>query len=153
MLTARSDTVDKVIGLEVGADDYLTKPFDPSELVARVRAQMRRIQEYQSSPTQSENVSFGEVTVNYEKRDVVLRGEPVGLTNREFELVAFLAENRERAISRETLFEKVWGYEMEFNTNSLDVYIYRIRKKIEADPNHPLYLVTMRGYGYKIVAP
>lgn len=153
MLTARSDSMDKVIGLEVGADDYLTKPFDGHELVARVRAQLRRCNEYQSEQPVEDNLIVGDLTIDYERRDVLVKGAPVELTNREFELVSYLAKNLNRAVSREVLFERVWGYELDFNSNSLDVYMYRIRKRIEADPNKPKYLQTMRGYGYKLASP
>lgn len=153
MLTARSDAMDKVVGLEVGADDYLTKPFEGTELVARVRAQLRRQQQYDAIQVQQEKLQIGELEVDFQKRTVNVRGEPAHLTNREFEIVRYLAKNLGRAISRDMLFETVWGYELDFNTNSLDVYIYRIRKKIEEDPNNPIYLQTMRGFGYRLVKP
>jgi DNA-binding response OmpR family regulator len=150
MLTARTDAMDKVVGLEVGADDYLTKPFEPSEFVARVRAQLRRHKEYQQSKPDKQALKLGRIEVDFERRHVRVDGEVADLTNREFEIVLYLAQNLGRAISRESLFEAVWGYEMEFNSNSLDVLIYRIRKKLEEDPNHPQYLQTLRGYGYKL---
>lgn len=151
MLTARTDALDKVIGLEVGADDYLTKPFEPSELLARVRAQLRRLREYASDAKDGDDsIRLGSLMIDFRLRDVLVDAAPAGLTNREFELVAYLARNLDRAISRDTLFEHVWGYDPAFNSNSLDVYIYRIRKKIEADANNPRYLLTMRGYGYKL---
>ncbi len=150
MLTARSELVDKITGFEVGADDYLTKPFDPTELVARVRAHLRRANQYKKKDTDSG--TFGRLEIDFERRDAYVDGKAVNLTNREFELLAFLARNPDRAVSRGALFKSVWGYDMDFNSNSLDVYIYRIRKKIEKDPNDPLFLQTMRGYGYKLVA-
>lgn len=153
MLTSRGDSIDKVIGLEVGADDYLTKPFEPNELVARIRAQLRRNQEYVGDITKDDAMYIGELTIDFERRDVLVGGNPADLTNREFELVAYLAKNLNRAISRDQLFETVWGYDLDFNSNSLDVYIYRIRKRIEQDPGRPKYLQTMRGFGYKMVSP
>lgn len=154
MLTARTDAMDKVVGLEVGADDYLTKPFEGSELVARVRAQLRRQQQYQQDPAKAAGtLQIGELVIDFSQRDVMVRGEPVNLTNKEFEIVRYLSKNMDRAISRDMLFETVWGYELDFNTNSLDVYIYRIRKKIEVDPNNPQYLQTMRGFGYRMTSP
>ena len=150
MLTARTDAMDKVVGLEVGADDYLTKPFEPSEFVARVRAQLRRQKEYQATKSEQPALALGRVEIDFERRHVRVAGEVADLTNREFEIVLYLAQNLGRAISRESLFEAVWGYEMEFNSNSLDVLIYRIRKKLEIDPNHPKHLVTLRGFGYKL---
>ena len=153
MLTSRGDSIDKVIGLEVGADDYLTKPFEPKELMARVRAQLRRSREYKADPEKSKAMTIGDLTIDFQKRDVLVFGQPADLTNREFELVAYLAKNLGRAIARDQLFETVWGYDLDFNSNSLDVYIYRIRKRIEQDPAKPRYLHTMRGFGYKMVSP
>ncbi len=153
MLTSRGDSIDKVIGLEVGADDYLTKPFEPKELMARVRAQLRRSHEYKADPEKSKAMTIGDLTIDFQKRDVLVFGQPADLTNREFELVAYLAKNLGRAIARDQLFETVWGYDLDFNSNSLDVYIYRIRKRIEQDPAKPRYLHTMRGFGYKMVSP
>ncbi len=153
MLTARSDAMDKVIGLEVGADDYLTKPFEPIELLARVRAHLRRSRDYQRTGEVSEpNIYVGELLVDFGKRDVFVGGQPVELTTREFELVGHLARNLGRVVPRESLFERVWGYDMSFNSNSLEVYVYRIRKKIEADPNNPRYMKTVRGFGYSLNA-
>jgi DNA-binding response OmpR family regulator len=151
MLTARSDAMDKVIGLEVGADDYLTKPFEPSELLARVRAHLRRSHDYQKVDHPDEpTVAVGDLVVDYQKRDVFLNGAPAELTTREFELVAHLSRNLGKVVAREALFERVWGYDMSFNSNSLEVYVYRIRKKIEQDPNNPRYLKTVRGFGYSL---
>jgi len=152
MLTARSEAMDKVIGLEVGADDYLTKPFDPSELIARVRAHLRRSREYVSNPPKEEERKsvFGGLIVDHQARDAVVDGRPVKLTKREFELLAHLAANAGRVVTRDSLFEHNWGFDIEFSSNSLDVHIYRLRKKIEADPDNPRYIHTLRGYGYKL---
>lgn len=152
MLTARTDAMDKVLGLETGADDYLTKPFDAIEFVARVRAQLRRAKDYQAGTTKAatDALELGGLSVDFGKRCVAVDGEVLDLTSREFEIIGYLAKNCDRAISRDQLFEQVWGYEMDFNTNSLDVYMYRIRKKIEKNPDKPLYLHTLRGYGYKL---
>ncbi len=153
MLTARTDAMDKVIGLEIGADDYLTKPFEATELVARVRAHIRRHQQYSSGQAANEKPQIvGDLSIDHAHRTVHLNAALVQLTNKEFELIAYLAKNLDRAISRDSLFESVWGYEMDYNTSSLDVYIYRIRKKIELDPNKPRYLQTMRGFGYRMVS-
>jgi DNA-binding response OmpR family regulator len=149
MLTARTDSMDKVIGLEIGADDYLTKPFEPKELLARVRALLRRAYEYQNEQPTETARCFGELVVDYARRQVTVRGEPVSLTKREFDLLAYLTKNPNRVIPREHLFEQVWGYSIEFSSNTLDVYIYRLRKKIERDPDQPRYLITHRSYGYE----
>lgn len=151
MLTARSESMDKVIGLEVGADDYLTKPFDATELLARVRAQLRRSQEYseEKAPTE-ETVRIGDLVIDPSRRDVLVEGVAAGLTNREYELLYYLSKNADIAVARDSLFENIWGYDIDFNSNSLEVYIYRIRKKIEKDPLNPRYLLTLRGYGYKM---
>lgn len=151
MLTARSSSIDKVIGLEVGADDYLTKPFEPAELIARVRAHLRRAQEYgHDSAAPAAKQQIGKLTIDPETRDANLGDKPVGLTNREFELLSHLAANAGRVVSRESLFERSWGFDMEFSSNSLDVHVYRLRKKIEPDPDNPQYLHTVKGFGYKL---
>lgn len=153
MLTARSDSMDKVIGLEVGADDYLTKPFEPVELLARIRAQLRRATEYGDAETPAtELIQVGELGVDLERRAVTIAGRAIPLTSKEFDLVAYLAQNAGRVLERDFLFEKVWGYESEFNTNSLDVIMYRLRKKLEPDATSSKYLHTVRGYGYKLEA-
>lgn len=151
MLTARSDAMDKVVGLEVGADDYLTKPFEPVELIARVRAHLRRTRDYTRNEHADEKpLSIGDLLIDFQKRDVFVDGKPSEMTTREFELVAHLARNLDKVVAREALFERVWGYDMSFNSNSLEVYVYRIRKKIEQDPNNPRYLKTVRGFGYSL---
>jgi DNA-binding response OmpR family regulator len=151
MLTARSDAMDKIIGLEVGADDYLTKPFEPKELLARIRAHLRRVQEYRQSINPPESIVVGDLVIDYALRDVLIKGQAANLTNREFELISFLARHANKALHRDWVFEQIWGYDSDFSSNSLDVYVYRLRKKIEADPDNPRHLMTLRGYGYKFV--
>ncbi len=150
MLSARSDNADKVIGLEVGADDYLTKPFIPREMVARVRAQLRRALEYSRPEESRSQIVLGELVVDVDRRDAISSGQPCHLTEREFELLNFLARHRNRALATEWIFENVWGYTAELGVKALAVYVRRVRSKIEADPNCPKFLVTVRGYGYKL---
>ena len=150
MLSARSENADKVIGLEVGADDYLTKPFMPREMIARVRAQLRRSLEYnQPSETRSQIV-LGDLVVDVDRRDAVCGGQTCHLTEREFALIHFLARHRDRALATEWIFENVWGYGADLGIKTLAVYVRRVRAKIEADPNRPRFLLTVRGYGYKL---
>ena len=150
-LSARVDNSDKVIGLEVGADDYLTKPFVPRELVARVRAHLRRVQEYSAPVEVSNRVLVGDLIVDVDQRDALRDGEPVSLTEREFELLHLFARNREKALATDWIFENVWGYDADLGVKTLAVYVRRLRCKIEADPDHPKHLLTVRGFGYKLV--
>jgi DNA-binding response OmpR family regulator len=152
LLTARGESTDKVVGLEVGADDYLTKPFDPRELVARVRALLRRSQEY-SQPAEKDNrISLGRLVLDVDGRTVLRDGKSVSLTDREFELLHLLARHRGKALSSDWIFENVWGYDAELGLKTLTVYVQRVRQKIEEDPRHPRVLVTVRGHGYKLLS-
>lgn len=150
MLSARSDSADKVIGLEVGADDYLTKPFMPREMIARVRAQLRRSSEYSQPPEARSHIKLGELVVDEDRRDALRADQPCHLTEREFALLHFLARHRDRALATEWIFENVWGYGADLGIKTLAVYIRRVRSKIEADPDKPRFLQTVRGYGYKL---
>lgn len=150
-LSARSDNADTVIGLEVGADDYLTKPFAPRELVARVRAHLRRVQEYSSAAEAPNQISLGTLLVDVDVRDAFHDGKPTGLTEREFELLHFLARHRDKALATDWIFENVWGYDADLGVKTLAVYVRRLRRKIEADPDNPRFLLTVRGFGYKLV--
>ena len=147
MLTALGESGEKIQGLESGADDYLTKPFDPGELVARVRAQLRRSTEY-ASP--GGVISVGELVVDPPGREASVGGRSLELTNKEFALLAHLAQNVGKVVSREELFSRSWGFDISFGSNSLDVYIYRLRRKIETSADRPRYLHTIKGYGYKL---
>jgi DNA-binding response OmpR family regulator len=149
MLTGRGSTVDKIVGLEMGADDYVTKPFDPGELLARVRAQLRRSHDY-AEAEENAPIQVGSLQVDPSRRLAAIDGRTLTLTEREFELLHTLARNRGRPLHRDQLFESVWGYDSELAGNLLAVYVRRLRRKIERDPEAPEYLHTVRGYGYKL---
>ena len=145
MLTARGEEMDRVIGLEVGADDYVTKPFSPRELVARIRALLRR-----TEPIGPEDrpLQVGNLHIDPGSYRVVRDGEPISLTALEFRLLYFLASKPNRVFTRDQLLDRVWGTERFVTPRSVDVYVRRLREKIEADPQNPTYLKTLRGAGY-----
>jgi DNA-binding response OmpR family regulator len=150
MVTARADSYDVVAGLEAGADDYLTKPFEPKELTARIRALLRRIQGFGDN---SGVITLGErLEVLPEEGMVRVEGEEVHVTRTEFRLLCELAASPGRVFSREVLVESVWGYDYVGDTKLVDVHVYRLRNKIEADPAKPEHLLTVRGLGYKVLA-
>lgn len=144
MLTAKSDTVDIVVGLESGADDYVVKPFKPKELVARVRARLRR-----TDDPKPETLKVGDVTIDVAGHSVKRDGNPISLTPLEFDLLACLARRPWQVFSREELLEKVWGYRHATDTRLVNVHVQRLRSKIEHDPESPEIVVTVRGVGYK----
>ena len=149
MLTAREEEVDKVLGLELGADDYMTKPFSIRELTARVKANLRRTIPDTNSPiTSGATISSGELVINMERYEVQKRGQVIEITLREFELLKFLATQPQKIFTRENLLENVWGYEYYGDVRTVDVTIRRLREKIEDDPGMPRYIVTKRGVGY-----
>lgn len=150
MLTAREEEVDKVLGLELGADDYITKPFMVRELMARVKANLRRTAaQPESAPSVNANViRIGELEIDEERYEVRKAGKPIELTLREFELLKFLATQPERVFDREALLEKVWGYEYYGDMRTVDVTIRRLREKIEDNSSEPTYIMTKRGIGY-----
>lgn len=160
MLTARSDEVDKIVGLEVGADDYLTKPFSMRELVTRVKALLRRVRLVREEMQQagattpkadfpSEKMTFDDLVVDLSRREVRLSGSPVHLKPKEFDLLVFLARNRGIVLSRDLALERVWGWEYDGGSRTVDVHVRWLREKIEADPSNPTRIVTVRGIGYR----
>ncbi|MBN1863042.1 MAG: response regulator transcription factor [Dehalococcoidales bacterium] len=151
MLTAKEEEIDKVVGLEIGADDYITKPFSMRELLARIRAMLRRAEMKEPAPAPANEVMLiNDLAINIARRKVSLGGAILNLTPKEFDLLAFLAKNKGIVFSREQLLEKVWGYDYAGNTRTVDVHIRWLREKIEADPGKPRYLITVRGIGYKL---
>ena len=159
MLTAKDGEIDKILGLELGADDYITKPFSVRELVARVKANLRKI-EVETNNSQvirpnatkkkESKIVVGDLELDLDKFEVKVRGEVVELTLREFEVLKFLASQPEQVVTRETLLEKVWGYEYYGDIRTVDVTVRRIREKIEKDTSAPKILITKRSVGYYI---
>ncbi len=160
MLTARDEEVDKIVGLEVGADDYLTKPFSMRELLARVKAQLRRVrilrEEFEATgrePADREGsgsvFTFGELAVDESRREVRRDGEVLALKPKEFDLLAFLARNRGIALGRSLILERVWGWDFDGGSRTVDVHIRWLREKIEEDPARPARILTVRGIGYR----
>jgi two-component system response regulator RegX3 len=151
MVTAKDSEADKVAGLELGADDYVTKPFSVRELISRVRAHLRRAS-MQRGESQDEVLTAGPVTIDVARHEVTVRGEPTPFPPKEFELLEALVRRTGRLLTRETLIDQVWGHDYVGDTKTLDVHVKRIRRKIETDPHDPVHLVTVRGLGYKFVA-
>jgi len=148
MLTAKAEETDKVLSFELGADDYITKPFGVRETLARVMANLRRVHMPQSSEQSSSKLVFGELTIDLDLYEIKRGGEIIELTRREFELVKFLATQNNQVFTRETLLEKVWGYEYFGDVRTVDVTIRRLRTKLELTPDTPTYILTKRGVGY-----
>ncbi|TZE80869.1 response regulator YycF [Calorimonas adulescens] len=146
MVTAKEEEVDKVLGLELGADDYIVKPFSMRELAARIKANLRRVQ--MSEDADGKSITYGDLVIDLDKYVVRKKGKQIDLTSREFELLKFLAINKGQVFSRDTLLEKVWGYEYYGDMRTVDVTIRRLREKIEEDPGSPRYICTKRGVGY-----
>jgi len=151
MLTARGQLVDKVVGLRIGADDYVTKPFEPVELVARIEALMRRAPTASLSPQTPESYQFGSVRVNFLRTEVQRGGKGVELTAREFKLIKFFIQHRGETLSRDQLLNDVWGYDSMPSTRTVDVHVAGLRQKLESNPHHPQFILTMHGLGYKFV--
>ena len=147
LLTARGEESDRIVGLELGADDYVTKPFSPRELAARVRTVLRRAR---PGETADERLSFGDIEIDAGTRDVRRAGNPLRLTAKEFDLLWFLARHPSRVFLRDQLMSSVWGYEAAFDTGTVTVHIRRLREKIESDPSNPRHLQTVWGVGYRL---
>jgi DNA-binding response OmpR family regulator len=151
ILTAKTDEVDKIVGLEIGADDYMTKPFSMRELLARVHALLRRAGTGRQQPAvEPESIKIGDLEINISRHQAFYRNSPLDLTPKEYDLLLFLARNKGFVFSREQLLEKVWGYDYAGNTRTVDVHIRWLRKKLEADPRNPELILTIRGAGYKL---
>ncbi|HZK04643.1 MAG TPA: response regulator transcription factor [Actinomycetaceae bacterium] len=152
MVTAKDSEVDKVVGLEIGADDYVTKPYSYRELVARINAIMRRIEaEYESA--EKPVLRVGQVEMDVDRHEVTVRGEPIALPLREFELLEFFMRNAGRVLTRGQIIDRVWGSNYVGDTKTLDVHVKRVRSKIESEPARPELITTVRGLGYKMVPP
>lgn len=151
MVTAKDDEVDKIVGLEIGADDYVTKPFKTRELVARVRAILRLIDRSAGNPA-PQSLRFDQLEINLDARTVTLDGHLLSLTPKEFDLLVLLASHPNRVFGRDMLLEKVWGFDYAGETRTVDVHVQRLRQKIERNPQEPHYLQTVRNIGYKFEA-
>jgi two-component system alkaline phosphatase synthesis response regulator PhoP len=146
MLTAKSEELDKILGLELGADDYITKPFSVRELLARVKAVLRR---FSISEPESNVLVFGNLTADFDKREILVNDKKLDLTLKEFELLEILIRNKGKILTRDTLLDKIWGYEYIGETRTVDVHIRYLRKKIELDDKNPKLIETIRGVGYR----
>ena len=153
MLTARDDEFDKVLGLELGADDYMTKPFSPREVVARVKAILRRTDLAQPAAEPSERLVIGDLEIFPERYEATVGDKPLELTPKEFELLLHLARHKGRVLTRDQLLSAVWNYDFAGDTRIVDVHISHLREKIEEDTKKPVYIKTVRGLGYKLEEP
>jgi two-component system alkaline phosphatase synthesis response regulator PhoP len=147
LLSAKSEEIDKILGLELGADDYITKPFSVKELVVRVKALLRRVESLK--PEVEDKVKFGDIEVDFSKRTVKKNNQDVSLSFKEFELLKLLIENRGRVLDRDFILQRVWGYEFDGDTRTVDVHIRFLRRKLEDDEKNPRYIETVRGVGYR----
>ena len=149
MLTAKSQEIDKVLGLELGADDYVTKPFSPRELLARVKAILRRVKGIQE---QMDVYRFGDVEIDFKKYEVKKKGQPVYLTSLEFSLIGFLIKHKDQVLDRSAILDGVWGEDVYVLPKTVDTHIGHLRKKIEDDPANPRHIIGVRGVGYKFIS-
>jgi DNA-binding response OmpR family regulator len=151
MLTAKAEEMDKIVGLEIGADDYMTKPFSLRELLARVRAMLRRAHMFEAPPEgEKELLQVGDIEINSARHQVSKGAKVLDLTPKEFDLLTFLLKNKGFVFGRDQLLEKVWGYDFTGDTRTVDVHVRWLREKVEDNPNEPKLLITVRGVGYKL---
>lgn len=149
MLTAKGDEIDKVVGLEIGADDYITKPFSLRELTARIKAHLRRIQNKEN--TIPDIYSFGENKIDFTRFNIMCRGKTYSLTSMEMDILKYLISHSGEVVTRKNLLEKIWGFKDFFTTRTIDNHILKLRKKIELDPAHPRYIISVYGEGYRFM--
>jgi DNA-binding response OmpR family regulator len=157
MLTARDEEIDRVVGLEIGADDYMTKPFSMRELLARVKAQLRRVRltrneaaATEGGVVEGEKLTIGDLTIDTARHEVLRGGEPLSLKPKEYELLVFLARNQGLVLSRDLILERVWGWDYNGGSRTVDVHVRWLREKIEPDPANPTRIITVRGVGYRL---
>lgn len=148
LLTAKDQEIDKVLGLELGADDYITKPFSLRELLARIKAVLRR---GENLKTDDSKIQIGRIEINFQNYTALEDEKPVQMSHKEFEILSYLWKHRNRTVSRDDLLEKIWGYEESPTTRTVDNFIVKLRQKTEIDPNHPQIIITVHGIGYKLL--
>lgn len=156
VLTAKDDPIDRILGLEIGADDYLTKPFSPREVLARMKAIFRRLEPRGTadlSDQLAEMLQIGDILADLTNYQVSVKGEKIFLTPKEFELLIYFMKRKGRVIDRDTLLNRIWNFDFDGQSRIVDVHISHLREKLERDPKHPEYLVTVRGFGYKFQEP
>ncbi|MEZ4764276.1 MAG: response regulator transcription factor [Calditrichia bacterium] len=149
MLTAKGEEIDKVLGLELGADDYVTKPFSLRELLARVKAVLRRVED--ASPSTQNQITIGNLVVDFSTYDAFVAGKPEPMSHKEFEILKFLWQHQGQTVSRDQLLNDVWGYDQFPTTRTVDNFMLKLRKRIENDPAHPRHILTVHGIGYKLL--
>src|ERR1035438_4270017 len=150
MLTAKTQVTDRVVGLKLGADDYLTKPFDPAELLARVEALLRRVRKEKRIPVRT--FQFGDVEIDFERAEAHKAGQPVNMAAKELQLLRYLVDHRERVVMRDEILQNVWEYNSEVSSRTIDVHVAWLRQKLEDNPQNPIHIQTIRGKGYRFTA-